>query len=91
MVDKPTFSRKAWIDTINEISVQYSKIKREIYEGAFYPYAIQTDGAHLFLAGYASVGGSTYLRLEKRACRRFAQGRRHAHECARNLDGHRAE
>lgn len=67
MLDKPTLSRKSWIDTINELTVQYSRIDREFYRGTFIPFAMATDGAYLYIVGQAHIHPAYYLRIEKRS------------------------
>jgi len=68
MLDKPSLSRKSWIDTINELTVEYSHISRDVpYEGQFYPYCICTDGASLFIGGGSWLAGKYYLRVERRS------------------------
>jgi hypothetical protein len=45
LVDEPQFSRRAWIDTINEIKIQYSKISEVTRYGASSPYIFILRGS----------------------------------------------
>lgn len=55
MLDKPIFARKSWIDTINEVKVQYSEIDRPIpvepWIFDFVPQDMVFDGLHFYICG----------------------------------------
>lgn len=57
LVEEPTFSRRSWIDTINEVKVQYSEILGERpfpwveYEYPFIIYDMRISGNDIFICG----------------------------------------
>jgi len=61
LLEEPSFSRRSWIDTINEVKVQYSEIlgERDLWVENIVPhsaYDMASDGVYLYVCGSKFIG-----------------------------------